>query len=431
MTIAIIAIGEEYEWSERGRGVVLGAFFVGYMLTQVAAGWASDRWQCGGQVLLVGVCTWSLVTILTPVFIRMGGLTGAVLARLLLGLAEGVAFPSVHSMLAARTSAGRMNAAVAMVNTAGFVGAVVALVASAAVVAWLGWPFVFYGFGVVGLVWSVPWIVYLVVVDKRVVIVAAGREEVAHKAPIETDTEDHSPIPMSPTTRRRHHQTTVSTQYNHTTHPVTWTIARMLQTRAFLAMFCCYYCNSWGFWMITTWLPSFLQSRYAVSMQSLGFMSILPYIMQGVSGMASGIAFDMLMARTRCSKKGGRLFAQSLAMLAPSLALTLLITVVKTHTGAITLLTGALALNALSTVGVGINHIDLAPMQAGAVYGWLNTVGVVAGAVSVSVTGFILDRFGGARGWSVVFAIAIVHYLFGMVVWCVFGEFDVVVPPGV
>ena len=52
--------------------------------------------------------------------------------------------------------------------------------------------------------------------------------------------------------------------------------------------------------------------------------------------------------------------------------------------------------------GFSVNHMDVAPRYAGVVMGISNTCGTIAGIVGVSVTGMVLDAFGGGEhrsGW--------------------------------
>ena len=89
-------MASDYNWSPEQQGRVLSSFFVGYLLTQVAGGWLAGRY--GGKVVLGGgVIFWSLFTILTPVA-AAGGLTALLVTRVLMGVGEGITFPSIYAM---------------------------------------------------------------------------------------------------------------------------------------------------------------------------------------------------------------------------------------------------------------------------------------------------------------------------------------------
>ena len=87
-SIAIIPMQQEFGWSLATQGVVLSAFFWGYLATQILGGWLADRH--GGKVVLgIAVLLWSLFTLLTPpaaaslgllLAVRVGIHTGLVVA---------------------------------------------------------------------------------------------------------------------------------------------------------------------------------------------------------------------------------------------------------------------------------------------------------------------------------------------------------------
>ncbi len=79
------------------QGVILSAFFGGYAATQVLGGTLADKYG-GKRVLATGVALWSLFTFLTPQA-ASGGAATLLAARVMLGVGEGIAFPSIHSLI--------------------------------------------------------------------------------------------------------------------------------------------------------------------------------------------------------------------------------------------------------------------------------------------------------------------------------------------
>ena len=415
MAITIIPIGDEFKWTERDKGLVLGSFFLGYLMTQVVGGWLSDG-NNGGVVLAGGVFAWSLFTLITPFTITKLKIPGAVISRIGLGMAEGVGYPSVHAMLTTRIPMQSMNMMVATVNSMSYVGAVIALLVSAPLAASMGWRFVFWLFGGVGMVWVIPWLVYIYYFDYHL-----------HNEPIHVLAEDRKP--MSPGTRRRllaQKQTPANPDLrdNQNNGPVPK--KRLLQDKHVLAMFACYYANTWGFWMIMSWLPTYLKDRFGSDLKDLGWLSLFPYLMQGVVGLAAGALADRVMLKHNndlSMKRKFRLVAQGVAMIIPGVLLIIML-MVKDLYASVGIMTTAMALNALSSVGVGINHFDLAPEQAGFLYGVMNTIGVVPGLVGVPLTGWIVAGLGSKMGWPIGFAIASLHYIIGYTIWFWFGSFE-------
>lgn len=45
MPICAVSMAEQFGWTKRESGMVLGSFFWGYCFTQVFGGYVSDRWE--------------------------------------------------------------------------------------------------------------------------------------------------------------------------------------------------------------------------------------------------------------------------------------------------------------------------------------------------------------------------------------------------
>ena len=78
--------------------MILGAFFYGYILTQIPGGILAGKY--GGKWLFgIGLFMTALLTLLTPVAANWGTVPFIIL-RVLEGLFEGVTFPAMHAMMA-------------------------------------------------------------------------------------------------------------------------------------------------------------------------------------------------------------------------------------------------------------------------------------------------------------------------------------------
>ena len=155
ISVAIIPMAAQYGWNATTQGAVLSSFFVGYLLTQVVGGRLADRF--GGKVVLAGgVLLWSLFTIVTPPAAAFG-FTALLLARVGMGMGEGVNFPAMYTLQARWIPLDERARAMALSNSGIPLGTVFALAVTPIVVTHLGWQWAFYLFGSVGLVWFVFW----------------------------------------------------------------------------------------------------------------------------------------------------------------------------------------------------------------------------------------------------------------------------------
>ncbi len=97
ISVAVVHLRLEEGWSEERLGILLSAFYWGYILSQIPASLIAFRY--GGHIVLcAALAGWSLQTLLLPVLVS--SLFPLLLAsRIALGVFEGAVFPSVYAML--------------------------------------------------------------------------------------------------------------------------------------------------------------------------------------------------------------------------------------------------------------------------------------------------------------------------------------------
>src|SRR5262245_40792728 len=154
ISVAIIPMAEQVGWSLSTQGLVLSAFFYGYLATQVLGGWLADRYG-GKRVLGIAVVWWSLFAFLTPPVVSSLALLFAV--RVALGMGEGVGFPATYSVVARWIPLPERTRSIALIGSGIPLGTVAALLACPWIVERLGWPMTFYSFALLGFLWYGVW----------------------------------------------------------------------------------------------------------------------------------------------------------------------------------------------------------------------------------------------------------------------------------
>jgi ACS family sodium-dependent inorganic phosphate cotransporter len=90
-------MAQDFGWTDTNKGMILSAFYFGYFLVNIPAGFLADRFG-GKRVMSVGCFLWSLFTILTPLVSRSYPLL--LVMRVLLGITEGLCWPAAHTLMA-------------------------------------------------------------------------------------------------------------------------------------------------------------------------------------------------------------------------------------------------------------------------------------------------------------------------------------------
>ena len=108
-------------------------------------------------------------------------------------------------------------------------------------------------------------------------------------------------------------------------------------------------------------------------------------------------------------------------------AALLLIPLMKSVTSSIVMTSVAVGGCAFARGGFSVNHMDIGPRYAGIIMGISNCAGTISGVIGVSLSGVILDSFGGASnmtGWAFVFGIPAVLNLIGAAHFCIYARGD-------
>jgi MFS transporter, ACS family, solute carrier family 17 (sodium-dependent inorganic phosphate cotransporter), other len=385
ISVAIIPLAADEGYDAAAQGLILSAFFWGYLWPQLAGGWLADRFG-GKRVLTFGVALWSVATFITPGAARMS-FSVLFAVRILLGLGEGVNFPAIHS-LTARWMPARERARTLALNFSGmYLGTVVALIFSPLIIATLGWPALFYLSGATGVVWVVLWSSKAADGPPRPLPWSEGQTGKRYDLGCEPD---HYRVPTSS------HPTSIPWRVI-AREPAVWAIA--------LAHFC----SNFGFNILLLWLPTYLHHAFGVTVSRVGIYSLVPWVVSfAVVNTGGWIADAMLIGGVGVGRT--RKLMQSVAFGLG--ALPLLAVPWATGPGAATaLLTLSAAASALGLSAYGVNHLDVGPEYAGVLMGISNSIATIPGIVGVAIAGFIVQA---TSSFSAVFILIAAVYAIGL-----------------
>ena len=385
MSIAILPMATAFQWSSSDMGLVHSSFFVGYLSTQVIGGVLATKYG-GKQVLGMAVLFWSLATCLTPLA-ATSGLPTLLLARMIMGVGEGMAMPSMNQILSKWVGPEERSRSLSFVYSGMFVGSILGLSLSPVMIQSLGWPSVFIAFGSLGPIWWIAW------------------QLLAKSSP---DT----------AIQPEHIKGTESSD-----DEIPW--LKILSRSEVWAIIFCHFCHNYATFLLLSFMPTFFHSFHGLDLTLSGIFSVLPWISMAVGSNLGGWMADGLITSRSMSITRTRKVMQSIGFLGPAFFLFQL-RGAESPFVAVAFFILAQGLDAFgSQPGLYSNHQDLTSRYSGVLLGLSNTAGVLAGVLSSIVTGRILqEAAAGARAnaWDDVFLIAIVFQLVGAVVWNMFAS---------
>jgi len=384
LSIAVTApvIMQELGWNEAALGIILSSFFWGYTLLQIPGGWLADRY--GGKIVLcMGVLWWSFFMMITPMAKTVTNMT---VVRALMGLGEGVNFPSIQSLTSRWIPSQERSRVMGFTLSGISIGNILAFPLATWIMAVFGWRYVFYIFGLMGFVWCAFWI-----------RIAANRPE-EHRTihPQELEYIKANRPEISPVKK------------------IPW--GKILSKTQVWTLVINHFCVSWGFFMFLTWLPTYLVKAHGFSIKEMGIYSMLPYLAMVIGSNASGWLADYFIKRTGNITLIRKVF-HSVSLFSASVFLILL---AQAEAKPLVIIFITLALGMMSMTGstTGPNAMDIGPRYAGIIMGMQTTAGNIAGVIVPVLVGFIVSF---SNRWDLIFYIAAGVLMFGAIIWNIFA----------
>jgi ACS family D-galactonate transporter-like MFS transporter len=342
VSIAAPLIRDEMGLSNTAYGLVVSAFFWTYVPVLVLAGWLADRVSVW-KLMAGGVAVWALATLLMGF---AGGLTALVILRLAMGVGEGVAFPSGSKLMARAPEARRGIANIALSGGLAL-GPLVGTLAGGAILSAYGWRPMFVAFGLVTLLWVLPWWRFRREVDAPLPAEAAGA--------------------------------------------VGYGV--LLRTRSLWAISLYHFTGTYALYFVIAWLPLYLVKVRGYDIADMALLTAIFYLAQTAGAALSGWIADSLIAAGRdvsAVRRGVGLAATSFA------AVGILAIAQTGSTLALLawLVPSGLCFGAVTGTLFVVGQTLAGPASAGRWVGVQSGFGNLAGVIGPVVTGAIVDTMG-------------------------------------
>ena len=363
-------ISKELQLSAFDIGMVFSAFAYPYALFQIIGGYVGDRL---GPKLTLGLC--GLLVAAATIWTGLaGGLVGLICARILLGAAEGPAFPTATRALTAVMPPAERGFAQGITHSFSRLGNAVTPIVVAALVALSSWRASFITFGLCSLVWTLLWVaIYQTdgVADERASKPVSGEGEVAF----------------------------------------------LTVVKRVLPITLIDFCYGWVLWTYLNWTPLFLSHQYKLDLKQTAIFATGIFLAGVVGDTLGGLLSDFLYRRYRS------LGISRLGVIAAGFALSLLFIVPMAYTS--DLVTAAILLSAafffleFIVSPIWSLPMDLMPQQSGTASGIMNFGFGMAGIISPLVIGCLVDWTG---NWSLAFSTSIAVLICGLAATLVVGR---------
>ena len=350
--------------SDEAYGVVFSAFFWIYAPVQLFAGWMCDRFSVY-KLMAAGILLWAGSTLLMGF---AGGFASLLVLRIMLGIGESISFPGSSKIIARHVPAERRGVANAAVATGLALGPAVGTLAGGIILVNWGWPAIFFVFGVVTLLWLLPW--------KQTV---AALPTTGHQ--------DEGPrVPLGELLSK-------------------WPLWSMSIVHA-LGNYC--------FYFLLAWLPLFLTKSRGFSIGEMTMLATLGYAVQGACALGYGHFSDWWTRSGRSEAACRRWMMVASQLLAAAAILGLAFAHSALTIGILLCLAGA-ASASLSLNLYAVAQMFAGPRASGTWVGVQNAIGNLSGIIGPIVTGIVVQRAGYNSAFVLTAAIAAI----GAIWWAI------------
>lgn len=361
--IAAPKLKDELMLSAASFGVVVSAFSWVYAPAQFAVGWLSDRF-CVYRMIAAGLGIWALATLLTGF---ANGFAMLVVLRVMLGIGEGVAFPSASKIIARHVTSERRGLANGAVAVSLALGPALGIFAGGLILRYYGWRPIFFTFGSITLLWIIPWL-FVSKPQWRRYAHGSGRD-----------------VPVRRVMR----------------HPTVW------------LMGIGHFCNTYGFYFLLAWLPLFLVKERGIPILTMTGMITTAYVVQAFSAIFWGWLSDHLV---RGGRDEGRLRIALMCLYQLTAAASILGIGLSTSPSTILawLVFGALFGGIGGAHVYAIAQIYAGPRASGTWVGVMNGVGNTSGIVGPIITGLLIQE---TTSYLAAFIVSAAIVAFGGIWW--------------
>jgi MFS transporter, ACS family, hexuronate transporter len=345
-------------------GFIFSSFFAGYALFNFLGGYASDVFG-PKRVFTVSMTVWSVFCGLTAAAV---GFTSLFVVRVIFGFGEGPFSAAANKMVSNWFPRREIASAIGVANAGTPLGGALAGPVAGWIAFTYGWRASFIVLALIGLVWTLLWVA--IVVERPD---AHPRLNEAERAEIESDRGQQA----------RQHKKLPLTFY--------------LRQRAVLVTGFAFFGYAFILYFFLSWFPIYLTAAQHLSIRSMSFVNVIPWLLGSLGLYASGLLCDFLFRKT-----GDALFARKRVLV----ACLILAGISVAATGLVTGVVSAVLLMAIAvfftylsgTAYWAIIQDTVEGENVGGASGFVHFIANCAGIIGPTVTGFIVHSTGAFTG---------------------------------
>ncbi|XP_030569765.1 putative inorganic phosphate cotransporter isoform X1 [Drosophila novamexicana] len=390
-----------YEWSEQLQGLVLGSFYIGYLITHLPGGILADefgaKWVLGISLLISG-----LATVFSPIALQYGHEWGLMAMRIIMGAAQGPIFPALTTLLSHWVPAKERATLGTFCYSGVTAGTVLSNFCSGLMLHSFHWSITLYVFGSVTILWFIffPFMRLF----RQILLCTSSPSGHPCIKPKEMDYLEEL-IPKKADKL-----------------PIPW--KQMMLSKAMLAVIISQIGHDWGYYVMISCLPKYMADVLQFSIRSNGILTAFPFLAMWVSSLLSGFLADWLIRSGKLSINLERKLFTFIGAFFPGLFM-----VIASYTGCnktLVVVSFTLSLFTMGPYYAGqkLTPLDMSPSFSGTIMAITNGLGSFAGLFSPYIVG-VMTPNATMNEWRWVFWLGLVILVVSAIIFWIWGSAEV------
>ncbi|CAG9857292.1 unnamed protein product [Phyllotreta striolata] len=385
--------GERYDWDEHVQAQILGSYFWGYIVTSLPGGAASEWW--GPRKVIFWTVLLTAIFNVSSVFAAWYHFALLIGCRFLVGLMAGFVYPALQVLIAKWAPPAEK-------------GKFMACMMGNTLSTCITWPLV----GSVTTAFGWDWGFYSISI--QLVAFCAIFWFVAADSP-----DDHKFISEAEVAFIKEAQAGSVTKKKHRAP-----YAQILKNGPFWVLLLLHSCNLWGLYVQLQSVPKFMNEVVGFNMRDSGFLVALPHLSRLVFSFLYGYIGDWLNNKKVLSRKAVRKTFCVFSHIIPGILMASICLVGCNYIAIVALLVFSIAINGAVVLTTLSNPHDLAPNFVGSIFGINNLIGGMSGFIVPAITAVLVAEHNGTKEWGYTFILGGSVYIFGGVVFILFGSVE-------
>ncbi|KAL7671660.1 hypothetical protein ACOME3_006553 [Neoechinorhynchus agilis] len=357
-----------YDWKTR-TGIILGSFYIGYALVQFVGGYVVARTDAH-RTLSIFLTMSTISTLICP-FAANKGVGTMVASRIVAGIGQALAWPSLYSVAAAwfppkerSTHMGLVGASQAMGTVVSlYLGGIFCKINNTIIYYISGWALFFYLLGFIGLVWLLLWMLY------------------------------GSRSPQNCRRINKYELNYIESNVVHTTpasNAIPWKAIAQSKEVWGLCLTMMFY--DFGLYATYTVVPQYLKDALKYSYSEMGLYSALPHVVCTIGSILNGYFADKLINGRVLSRTNCRKFFQSGSSLLVGLSMLMIAFVPpeRRKVAVVLFLFCGFFISMAFAGGYFVAVSDIGGNYSAIIYGIGNTMSAIAGFISPTLPSTIV-----------------------------------------